>query len=266
LNPDYIRSFAASYFHLLQWQTGPVIIALGMLGWLMALLEPGRHLAHWRNLAFVILVWVLWLAWFSIHVWEPLNFALRTAFITEIFLILYAAYGLQRFIHLLVGQLSAPMKKARLVIWERLATACAVIAILVVSAPSAINFVADTSKASDFSVPAQAGQWLTGRLTRDDAVLVLSDDTFQAYALAAYIPFPFDSVVDDRFDSQLVNSRLAASRMIYVIELYKSRAGLSAVEGNLLAGLESGRTRAQQFPIGSTRVWVVAGDSLLSPR
>jgi hypothetical protein len=266
LNPDYIRSFAASYFHLLKWQTGPVIIALGILGWLMALLEPGRRLAHWRNLAFVILVWVLWLAWFSIHVWEPLNFALRTAFIAEIFLILYAAYGLERFIHLLAGQLSASMKKASLVIWGRLATSCAVIAILVVTAPSAINFVADTSQASDFSVPARAGEWLGARLTQDDVVVALTDDTFQAYALAAYIQLPFDSVLDNRFDRQFIHSRLTSSHLIYVVELYKSRAGLSVEESSLLRELESGRTPAQEFTIGSSRVWVVARDSLLSSR
>jgi len=265
LSPDYLRSFTTSYFHLLQWQTGLVIIALGVLGWLVAWLDPGRRLIHARNLLFVVLVWALWLAWFSIHVWEPLNFALRTAFIGQIFLILYAGYGLERIIHLLVERLGVLLKASNPVILERLATSSAVIVISVVSARSAINFVAESSQAPDFSVPARAGQWLEARLTRDDAVLVLSDDTFQAYALATYIQLPFDSVLDDRFDSQLIHSRLASAHVIYVVELYESRAGLSDAEGNLLAELESGRTQAEQFRIGSTRVWVVARDALLSP-
>jgi hypothetical protein len=228
-------------------------------GILAALIMGRRRAPHLRILAFLVLDWSL-LAFL-----QPWGFGnLRQPFVLQVFLILYAAYGLERFLHLLFDRLAAQIKKPNLPVWERLTTFVAVIVVTMASARSAVDFMAVTSHESDFSVPAQAGAWLRMRLTQDDAILVLTDDTFQVYALATYVQLPFDSILDDRLDRQLIHSRLASADLVYVVELYKSKAGLSGEESHLLDELESGRTPAQEYSIGSTRIWIVAKDAPVS--
>lgn len=261
LNLDYLGDFAAQYFGLLKWQAHPLILMLAAGGVIGALILGKRRAPHLRILAFLVLDWSL-LAFL-----QPWGFGnLRQPFVLQIFLILYAAFGLERCVHLffdrlanLTGRSSPPLLRGSLL-------AIVAAAMTIFSARTAAEFVAGASQEPDFSVPAAAGAWLMPRLAQDDAVLVLSDDTFQAYALAAYIPIPFDRILEDRFDNELISSLRSPSGLIYVVALYKSRAGLSKQEGSLLEGLESGRIQAQSHRIGSTRVWVVSDDALVSSR
>lgn len=253
LNWDYLRAFASNYWHLISWQAGAGIIFLGAIGWLSAMFSPRRRTVHWLIFIFMILDWLL------LALWQPWDFTnLRTAFIGEVFLLLYAAHGLQRLVHFVFQRaINNVFQTPVLPGWENRIVTFFTLLIAWNSASSAVGFVRATSQEKDFSDPAHVGNWLNKRLGVDDAVLSLTDDVFQPYALAAYTGFDYDAILDDRFDDQQISGRLEHAQAIYVVASYRIRDGLSLKESNLLKTLEDGTIRAQSFTVGSTRVWLV---------
>jgi len=252
LNWDYLRAFANNYWHLLNWQAGPWIIFLGGLGWLLALLSAKCRTIHWLIFMFVILDWLL------LALWQPWDFTnLRTAFIGEVFLILYAAHGLGQLIHFVFQKVNDALQNKSLSNWENWVLGASVCLMTFNSAASAVGFVAVTSQENDFASPAYAGDWLNDRLNVDDAILALTDDVFQPYALATYTGLGYDTILDDRFDDQQISNRLSNVQLIYIIESYRSRDGLSAKELNLLKALEDGMINTRLFTVGLTRIWLI---------
>ncbi len=119
-----------------------------------------------------------------------------------------------------------------------------------------------SSHEADFFVPAQVAAWLKVHATTKDVVWVLSDDSFPSYALATYLQQPFDTILDSRFDRQQRETRLASARMVYLVELYETKEGLSGEERVLLDDLENGHLPAQRFLLDGTRLWIVPRDEL----
>jgi len=257
LNLDYLKAFASNYYHLLTWQAGLGIILLGMFGWLQAVQFTEHRTIHWRILAFVILDWLL------LAFWQPWNFTnLRTAFIGLVFLVLYAAHGLQQLTHLVLQWFVKVLRNGRLVDWQNWFMTALTFVVVYNSILSAIEFVKQTSQENDFSRPAQIARWIKPHLGVDDAILILTDDVFQPYALATYIGLPYDTILDDRFDSQQIYSHLVSAQFVYVIELYRERDGLSNREIDFLQRLEDGTIRTQFFPVGPNRIWRISTDEL----
>ena len=252
LNWDYLRAFANNYWHLLSWQAGPWIIFLGGLGWLLVLLSAKRRTIHWSIFIFVILDWLL------LALWQPWDFTnLRTAFIGEVFLILYAAHGLEQLIHFVFQRVNEALQNKNSSNWENWILGAAVCLIALNSASSAVNFVEVTSHEKDFSGPAYVGNWLHKRLNVDNAILALTDDVFQPYALATYTGLGYDTILDDRFDDQQISNQLSNAQLIYIVESYRNRNGLSAKELNLLKTLEAGTINTQLYTVGPTRIWLI---------
>lgn len=257
LNPEYLREFSSHFFHLLNWQIHPEFLALGMMGFLFAVSEASQRAVHWRILSFLVLDWCL-LAFL-----QPWGFgSLRQPFVWQAFIMPYAAYGLVKGISGLGRWLSVVSEKPRLAGWI---TASTILAAMVLSArliPSTTRFIAESSREADFRIPFEIGNWLNTRLGRGDAILILDDTDYYPYALATYVQYPFERILDDRLDARLVQGNLARSRMVYVIDLYKSRDGLSPMEIRLLQDLESGRIQAEQFAFDPATVWYVAANQL----
>ena len=257
LNVDYLKAFAENYYHLIRWQAGLGIILLGLFGWSKALLLAEHRIIHWRILVFVVLDWLL------LCLWQPWDFTnLRTAFVGEVFLILYAAYGLEQLIHSILYGLINVLPKANVLGWQNWVIASLVIIFVGSSVPHAIDFVEQTSQENDFSRPAQIGAWLKPHLKMDDKIIVLTDDIFQPYALATYTGLPYENVIDDRFDNLQIHSRLVSKQFVYVVELYRAEASLSAREIKLLNQLEHGTIHAQLFRVGINRVWLISTNEL----
>ncbi len=112
-NPDYLRAFAVNFFQLLNWQAGSGIIILGLTGCLLAFFLARRRALHGRILAFAVADLSL------LAFWQPQNLSsLRTAFIVEVFLVLYAAFGLEQLIRILFEKLVALTGKSRMPAWQ----------------------------------------------------------------------------------------------------------------------------------------------------
>jgi hypothetical protein len=258
LNLDYVKSFTQNYLQLLARQTGSIVIALGIFGWSIALLDPKRRFLSLRILAFSILVFIMWLLWFSVNVWEPQNFALRTAFIGVLFFVFYASYGLERLIRAIFQQLSTLVQKPDTLHFQSIILFSVTLILSYFSILAAIKFVSQSSLIPDFYAPAQVGAWLNTHLSQQDIIVwVLSDDPLQPYALATYIHLPFDAILDDRLNDQQISSRLVNAQLIYVVESYRTRDGLSTKETNLLRALEDGTINMQSFTVDSTRIWLI---------
>jgi len=99
-------------------------------------------------------------------------------------------------------------------------------------------------------------------LTLSDGILLLTDDLFQPYALAAYAQVPFERVLDDRLDPQLIQDSLDKVLVVYIIELYRSQENLSQPEKNLLADLKTGNIPSKRILVGQTYVWIVQANEL----
>jgi len=254
LNPDYLKAFASNYFHLLNWQAGVWIILLGALGWWYAF-QDGEHRAiHWRILGFIILDWLL------LALFEPWDFTnLRTAFIGQVFLILYSAYGLQKSIYFITHPFRSYAQIVNIKIWV---TTFVVLVLVYNSITAAITFVKTTSQQSDFFEPAQVGDWLKSNSPKDGVILSLTDDIFQPYALATYSGLAYNDVLDDRFDSQQINVQLAFAQVVYVVESYRKQEGLSSREISLLHKLNNQTIKAQLFTVGNVRMWRISKNEI----
>ncbi len=260
LNFEYISAFTNNFFHLLNWQLGKGIMVFGLIGMMVALQPSIKRFLHIRILGFLMLDLLL------IAFWGPWDFTnLRQTFILNVFLIFYAAYGLEQSIKFIFQATTAVLERSRSSITLQLNSVSFAVIIFVISiyVPSSIEFVDKTSHEVKFFVPAENGSWLNSHLSANDAILVLSDDPFQIHALAAYIPVPLDSILDDRFDDQLQISRLNTTNQTYVVSLYGSKEGLSAGEANLLAHLENGTIPAFSHEVAGRKIWVLPSDSLV---
>jgi len=133
---------------------------------------------------------------------------------------------------------------------------------VVISAPAAAHFVDVSSHETAFFAPAQAAGWLNQHAANRDAIWVLSDDAFSAYALATYLQRPFDTIQDERLDSRHLAERLDTGGMVDLVELYQVKDALPADERVLLAGLESGRIPARRVQLDQTCIWLVPAAEL----
>jgi len=250
LSIDYIRGFACNFIHLLKWQAGTGILVFGLIGWVLAFKSGSQRNSHLRILFFLLLDLLL------IAFWGPWDFTnLRQVFLWEVFLIFYAAYGLEQSAQFVFQTIEKKLDKPAVVIWDKWLIVSLAISLVPLYVPSAINFVAITSQASKFSIPAKIGFWLESRLSGNDVVLVLSDDPFQRNELSAYVSLSHDAILDDKYDDQYIYSHLAKADQVYVIQLYESRSGLSLYESKILTGLESGEIRASSTVVAERILW-----------
>ncbi len=94
-------------------------------------------------------------------------------------------------------------------------------------------------------------------MSRQDAVTEAGREAFD---------LPLDHLlVGDHFDRQATEARLKSAGWVYVIELEKSRAGLSPDEQVLLGNLEVGRIAGQLVTGGPTRVWRLSAHAPIYP-
>lgn len=256
LNWDYLRAFTNNYWHLLDWQAGKWIVLLGMVGWILAMVSTRHRAIHLQIFTFMILDWLLLALWLP---WDFTN--LRTAFIGEIFLVLYAAHGLRGSLQFIFQRIrNGIFQNGSLPDWEEWVTGIATLLIAWHSTSTAVGFIRTTSQERDFSDPARVGIWMNERFETGDAILSLTDDVFQPYALATYTGLGYDAILDDRFDDRQLSDRLSQAGSIYIVESYRELNGLSLKEMNILRALEDGTISARSFVIGSTRVWLVQKD------
>jgi len=257
LSIDYIRDFASNFIHLLKWQAGTGILVFGLIGWMLAFKSGLQRNSHLRILFFLLI------DLFLIAFWGPWNFTnLRQVFIWEVFLIFYAAYGLEQSAQFVFRMIAKKLDKPAVAIWNNWLVVALAISLVSLYIPSAINFVAITSQESKFSIPAKIGFWLQSRLGENDVVLVLSDDPFQSNALSAYISSSYDAILDDKHDDQYIYSHLAKADQVYVIQLYESKSGLSLYESKILAGLESGEIHASSNIVAERILWMTASEEI----
>jgi hypothetical protein len=246
-----IRDFTANYFHMLNSQAGIGIVMLGIIGWLAALLFDKRRAPHLRILTFLIFDWLL------IAFWSPWDLSnLRQVFIVEIFLVLYAAHGLRQLTLVCLKWLGIFAQKTGATRWQPWITGILTLSIAFSSIPTAVKFVADSSHEPGFYIPSQVGAWLNAHMAQNDGVLLLSDNPFRPYALAAYTDYPLDVILDDLFDKEYIQSHLISANRVLIVELYDSSSGLSETESALLNKLESGKISAQDFAVSTTHVWI----------
>jgi len=259
-NSKYITAFATNFHHMLAWQAGNGILIFGVAGIILAVKSSANRASHLRIIGFLILDLIL------IAFWSPWDFTnLRQVFIWEVFLILYAAYGIEQFLKFAHTKLSVLSHQVDDWFQSTKALSVIVLFIVVVYVPATINFISMSARESKFLIPAQSGAWLASHVTSKDAILVLSDDsTFQNYALAAYVSAPLRSILDDRFDQQYIDSQIAVSNQTYVVPLYESMRGLSAAETDLLTRLEDGNIPATGYSVAGRSIWVLSSKDLIN--
>ena len=258
LNLAYLGEFSRDYFHILKWQIHPEFILMGGAGFLLALMNSPMRLTHWRILIFLILDFFLW------AISQQRSFGnLRQPFLLQAFLILYASHGLVEGMSWLYRRLYPLAKNANAIDWIMRLSIVATIILSVRLIPSTTKFITVSSRETDFFIPYGIGTWLAPRLEKEDAILILDDTDFYAYALAAYLHYPLEKILDDRLDTHLVQENLDSAQMVYVIELYKLRSGLSITESRLLEDLENGHIQAERFIFGTANVWYAPANQLI---
>lgn len=261
LNGPELLKFAAQYCSLLVSQARPEILGLGIVGLLAAYRVSAKRRVYWRVLAFLCLDVLLATL---LRGWNYGN--LRQTFVVLVFLILYAAFGMEQSSRILFRWLAAAAKSPGLARWRGWALGGVAVLIAAASSRAAISFVTGASQQPDFYLPAQAGMWLKGRLAPDSLVFPLTDEPVQPHVFAVYADLPLDHVlVEDHSDRQATEARLKSARWVYVIELEKSRAGLSPDEQVLLGSLETGRLAAQLVTGGPTRAWRLSAHAPIYP-
>jgi hypothetical protein len=256
IDPGYLHDFALNFYHLLSWQCGLAIVLAGLAGWLVAIRTSARRL-HVQLAAFVLMDWLLLALW---RPWDLSN--LRQAFLIQSFLILYAGYGLVHLAQLLLNWLRELTGSA---LWPTGPSWLAgVIAVwmMVAALPQAVQFVAQAQQ-PDFVIPQQIAAWLAPRAGPDDAIWVLSNDVFPAYALAAYSGRSYDAILDHRYDLQTIQAHLSSAKQVYVVSFLSSSAPLSPDELRLLSGLGGGQLAAQRFNVASAPIWEVSAQELM---
>ena len=192
--------------------------------------------------------------------WEYGN--LRQTFVVSVFLILYAAFAMEQLTGILFRWLATAAKSPGLARLRGWALGGAAVLIAAASSRAAISFVDGASHEPDFYLSAQAGTWLKGRLAPDSLVFPLTDEAIQPHVFAVYADWPLDHIlVEDHLDWQAAEARLKSARWVYVVELEKSRAGLSPDEQALLGSLETGRIAAQLVTGGPTRAWRLSANT-----
>lgn len=257
IDPGQLRDFAASFFHLLSWQAGLPILLAGAAGWLIALWKTPRRALHMQVLVFVALDWCLIAFW---RPWALDN--LRQAFVVQVFLLLYAAHGVVEFVRIPANWLLSYSEKSFLLSWQSRAAGVLALAIALNAVPKSVAFIVDSSREPDFAVPQQAGVWLAAHLQPDDAIWILSDDVFPAYAIATYTSRPFDTILDHRLDLKSIESAVRSANHVYILELFKTRSALSANDASLLSELETGDIPARAFSVANMKIWVASGSQM----
>ena len=208
------------------------------------------------------------LDWLLITLWRPWPYdELRQTFLAQVFLIFYAAHGVVMVVHIVFKWLSSLPGKMPLLRWQYWAAAALALVITMNAVPKSAAFVADSSHVPDFAIPQQIGTWLASRLQPNDAIWVLSDDVFPAYAIATYTGRPFAGILDHRLDAQSIESSVRSANHVYILELFKTRSALSDDDERILGALESGQISAQVLTIAGTKIWITSGSQIgaLSP-
>jgi hypothetical protein len=250
LNSEYIHDFSSQFFSLLIRQIHVEILVLAVLGFSLAILGASYRSVHLRILLFLVLDWLL-LAFF-----QPWKFGnLRQPFFAQVFLVLYASYGLASGISWACQKLGLFIKNVNTMHWANYFIMTAAIMLTLRIIPSTYTFIVNTSKEAGFLTPHKIAKWLEPRLEDDDAILIIDDTDYYPYALASYFEYPLERILDDRLQAHLIQESLENARMVYIVELYKSRDGLSLTEIRILKALESSQIQAEQFLFDGARVW-----------
>jgi hypothetical protein len=257
LNGGYIVEFAGNFIHLLRWQASLGILLFGLFGWIRTFMSSLHRYLHVRILVFLILDLLL------IAFWGPWDFStLRQVFLWEVFIVLYAAHGIEQSIQLLLNTYVSTSGRTNGAFSNRWILTGMLVFLIVLYLPPAVRFVSSTSQEPEYSIPAKFGSWLGGRLNEDDAILALTDDPFQINALATYISLSPDAILDDRLDVQYVHSRLDAAQQVYVVPLYEHRDGLSSSEARLLEQLELQQIPASGVTVAGRELWICSGENV----
>ncbi len=250
LDPAYLAYFSLQYFFLLIRQIHVEFLMLAIAGFSIAILNPSHQGIHLRILLLLIF------DWFLLALFQPWKFGnLRQPFFMQVFLVLYASHGLAAGISWGCRRLALLMNNANMVDWTRYLTITAALMLTVRLIPSTYKFIVNTSREADFLTPFMIATWLDPRLVEDDAVFIIDETDYYPYALASYLEYPLERILDDRLDAHLIQGNLEKARMVYIIELYKSQDGLSLAEIRILDDLESGEIQAERFIFNGDRVW-----------
>jgi hypothetical protein len=231
-------------------------LILGAIGLLFALTDVARRRIHFGILSFLILQWC------ALAFLQPWKFgSLRQPFLVQMFILLYAAHGLTQGISWLSKRLALNSET-----WK---VRTSVLAVVILSArliPSTTAFVLGNSRDPSLLIPFEIGSWLNVHLKADDAILVLDDTDYYPYALATYMEYPLERIMDDRLDPRIILENLEKAHKVYVIELYTSQAGLSTTESRILEDLKRGRVQSERFVFGALNVWYApAAEIVYSP-
>ncbi len=244
---DHWLAFAAQYLDLLKWQAGLGVVLLGVAGLIGAGWMSSKRTTHLQIVVFLVLDLLL------IGLLQPWQFGnLRQTFVAIVFLILYAAFALERLVFGWLGR--GALRPVSLVV-----VVCLMVLFFLPRAPA---FVAGAASEPDFRAPALVGRWLKTQALDEARVLVLADHAAQPYVIATYSGLPLENIIDlAKVDSPTVKQKLESARVIYVAAVYKNKAGLSPSALELLNELEAGHILAHPVLVDSARVWILESNS-----
>lgn len=248
LTVDYWLAFTAQYLDLLQWQAGWGVIVLGLAGWLWSGWRLPKRKMHWLIAAFLVLDWLLI---GGLHSWSFGN--LRQPFMLMVFLVLYAAFALERLVF-------AYLRGTRF--W-RVGLVGVVALMGWLSVWNAVTFVANAANEPDFRASAWAGRWLKTQALDDAQVVLLSDHLAQPYMLATYSGLGLQNVINlTQTDWPTARQQLKTARVVYVVAVYTDIAKLSPAALSLLNDLEANRINAQWVAADSARIWILNSNAV----
>jgi hypothetical protein len=243
LTLDHWWRFAAQFLDLLNWQAGLGILLLGLAGLVGAGWGSPKRATHRRIAAF------LGLDVLVIGLLQPWQFGnLRQTFVVLVFLIVYAAYALERLAGGLLG-----MGRLR-----RVSLAGVVGLAAWLSWQDALAFVAGAASEPDIRAPAAVGRWLKTQALGEARVLVLADHAAQPYVIAVYSGLPLDRVADlGQACPATVERELRSAPAVYVAAVHRDTAALSPAAAALVEKLEAGPLPPPAMSVDWARVWVL---------
>src|SRR5688572_24991385 len=258
LDPVYIILFSMQFFFLLIRQMHVQFLVLAMVGFSFAILNSSHRSIHRRILLFLIM------DWFLLALFQPWKFGNhRQPFLMQVFLVLYASNGLVIAISWVCQRLALSMKKESLIDWARPLVFVSTLLLAGRLIYSTFGFVLETSREARFLIPYKVAKWLEPRLTEENVILIIGDDHHYPYILASYLEFPFEHILDDRFDARSIQENLERVQKVYIIELYESREILTLAEMRILDDLEAGRIQADHFVLDGADVWYAPANAVL---
>lgn len=234
------------FFNMLGWQAGGVIIALSLIGAAFAL-------ASQRIRWLVIRVIALLAINFPLEVLiNPFN--LRQTYIYLNFILIFAAFGLERLAHGLIALMRLQERAAQIV---RVGALSMVVGVLSFSALAfSLRFVAETSNQRLYQSVYEVGRWCKEHPeTPAPRLLVLTDDVSVPYMLSVYSGIPVENFIVPSADTLEPDGEKAS----YVIALNVPGTILPPAAQDLQRNLHAGSIPGSEVKVGAAQIWVLDG-------